>query len=116
MLRLGSDADVHGLIVRGLRQREPNLDLVRVQEVGLRTADDPTILAWAAAEGRILITQDRSTMTGFAYDRVKAGLPMPGVVIVSDQMPVGKAVEQILMIAICNALDEMKDQVIFLPL
>jgi predicted nuclease of predicted toxin-antitoxin system len=38
------------------------LDLVRVQEVGLRTADDPDILEWAAAQGRVLVTRDRDTM------------------------------------------------------
>ena len=38
---------------------EPTLDIVRVQDVGLRTASDPDILAWAASEGRILLTHDR---------------------------------------------------------
>lgn len=32
MLRLASDADVHGEIVRGLRRRRPEIDLVRVQD------------------------------------------------------------------------------------
>lgn len=35
MLRLASDENLHGGIVRGLRRREPALDLVTVQEVGL---------------------------------------------------------------------------------
>lgn len=30
MLRLASDADVHGDILRGLRRRCPEIDLVRV--------------------------------------------------------------------------------------
>ncbi len=33
MLRLASDADVHGDILRGLRRRRPEIDLVRVQDV-----------------------------------------------------------------------------------
>src|SRR5215831_10525014 len=44
MVHLISDADVHGHIVRDLRGRKPNIDLVRVQEVGLRTAEDSVIL------------------------------------------------------------------------
>ena len=32
MLRLASDADVHGEIIRGLRRRSPSIDLVRVQD------------------------------------------------------------------------------------
>ncbi len=51
MLRLVSDENFKGEIVRGLRRRLPDLDLVRVQDVGLREADDPPILSWAAAGG-----------------------------------------------------------------
>lgn len=42
----------------GVRLRHPNLDLLRVQDVGLREVDNPTILAWAASNGRILLTHD----------------------------------------------------------
>ena len=36
MLRMLSDEDVPGDIVRGLLRRQPNLDVVRVQEAALR--------------------------------------------------------------------------------
>ena len=35
MLRLLSDENFDGKIIRGLFLRQPNLDLVRVQDVGL---------------------------------------------------------------------------------
>lgn len=34
MLRLISDEDVHDDIIRGLRRREPTLDIVRAVDVG----------------------------------------------------------------------------------
>jgi len=55
------------------------LDIVRVQDAELSGADDPTLLQWAADEGRIVLTHDVSTMTKYAYERVEAGQPMPGV-------------------------------------
>ena len=55
MLRLVSDENFNGDIVRGLLLRQPALDLYRVQDVGLEEADDPTILAWAAANNRIVV-------------------------------------------------------------
>lgn len=116
MLRLASDADFNGDILRGLRQRLPELDLVRVQDVGLRTADDATILAWAARVGRILLTHDRRTMPGFAYDRVRAGEPMPGVFIVRSRLPVGRAIEELLLVTLCSSPEEWKDRVEYLPL
>ena len=116
MLRLASDADVHGDVVRGLRRREPGIDLVRVQDAGLRTADDIAILEWAAGEGRVLITRDRKTLLGTAYERVQAGLPMPGVIVLLNRLLMGQAIEQILIVAECSTLAEMKDRVVFLPL
>jgi hypothetical protein len=47
MLRLLSDEDVHDDIIRGLRRREPILDIVRAVDVGLDHTADPLILEWA---------------------------------------------------------------------
>jgi hypothetical protein len=67
MLRLATDEDVHEDIIRGLRRREPALDIVRVVDVGLGHTPDPLILEWAAGEGRVLITGDLNSMVGFAW-------------------------------------------------
>jgi hypothetical protein len=55
MLRLVADENFNNNIVRGLLRREPDLDIVRVQDVGLSGVDDPTVLEWAAQEGRVLL-------------------------------------------------------------
>ena len=46
MLRLLSDENFNGDIVRGLLLRQPVLDLRRVQDVGLEEADDPMTNWW----------------------------------------------------------------------
>ncbi len=81
MIRLLTDNDFNGKIVRGLRRRRPGIDLVRVQDVGLANAPDPDILAWAAENDRIIATHDRNTMVGFARARIAAGEPMPGLFV-----------------------------------
>jgi predicted nuclease of predicted toxin-antitoxin system len=116
VLRLVSDENFDGDILRGLYRRRPDLDFVRVQDVGLSATPDPDLLAWAAVEGRILLTHDRDTMPNFAYDRVRAGQPMPGVFLVSDLMPIGHAIEEILLAVVCLPPDECKDLVRFFPL
>ena len=55
---------------------------------------DPMVLEWAAARGLVLLTHDRKTIPPFAYARVAAGLPMPGVFLVSDDMPIGQAIDE----------------------
>jgi len=44
MLHLLSDENFNGDIVRGLLLRRPEMDLVRVQDVGLEGMDDPHVL------------------------------------------------------------------------
>jgi len=48
MLLLAADENFNNNIVRGLLRQKPCLDIVRIQDVGLSGADDPTILEWAA--------------------------------------------------------------------
>src|SRR3954451_17563938 len=98
MLRLISDQNFNGPILRGLFRRQPDLDLVRAFDVGLASAADPELLAWAAQERRILLTHDVNTIPGFAYDRVRRGEPMPGVFPVSDTMPIGQAITELLFV------------------
>jgi predicted nuclease of predicted toxin-antitoxin system len=116
MLRLLSDENFNGDIVRGLLHHRPNLDLRRVQDVGLETADDPTILEWAAANNCILLTHDHATMPNFPHSRVVAGQPMPGVFVVNDRLAVRQTFEELLLIEDCSEPAEWSGSVIYLPL
>lgn len=116
MLCLLSDENFNGDIVRGLLHHRPNLDLRRVQDVGLEAADDPTILEWAAANNCILLTHDRATMPDFAYTRVVAGQIMPGVFVVNDRLAVRQALEELLLLEDCSESAEWSGLVIYLPL
>ncbi|MFN2270846.1 MAG: DUF5615 family PIN-like protein [Anaerolineae bacterium] len=58
MVSLLADENLDGNIVRGVLRRVRGVDIVRVQDVGLTGADDPAVLAWAADQGRVLITHD----------------------------------------------------------
>ena len=116
MLKFVADENFDNNILRGLLLRGPDLDIVRVQDVGLLGADDPVILAWAAEGGRVLLSHDVSTMNPHAYERVAQGLPMPGVFLVSGDMPVGEAIEELLVLAGASLPNEWEGQVRYLPL
>jgi hypothetical protein len=103
VLRLVSDENFDG-------------DIVRVQDIGLTSTPDQAILAWAAAEGRILLIDDRDTVPNFAYDRVRAGQTMPGVFLVSDWMPTGEAIRELLLAIECLSPEECRDLVTYFPL
>lgn len=61
-------------------------------------------------------SHDVSTITRYAYDRVEAGKRMPGVFEVSRSVPIGVAIEDILVLAECSQEGEWEGQVRYLPL
>jgi hypothetical protein len=63
-----------------------------------------------------LLTHDVTTMTHYAYERVKAGKSMPGVFEVSRAVPIGTAIEDILLLAEYSFEGEWEGQVRYLPL
>ncbi len=116
MLRLLADENFNNQIIRGILRQRPELDIVRVQDVGLSETDDRVILEWAAQQGRILLTHDVETMTRYAYERVQAGLAMPGVFEISRSVPIRLVIEEIILIAEGSFEGEWEGQVQYLPL
>jgi hypothetical protein len=116
MLLLISDHNFNDRILRGLRRKVPELDLVRAFDAGLAAAADPALLEWAAAEDRILLTHDVNTVPGFAFDRVRAGLPMPGVFIIPNSMPIGHAIGDLELVVRAQNSDECRNQVMYFPI
>lgn len=115
MLSFLADENFSHRILRAIRLRIEGLDLVIVQRVGKGGARDPELLAWAAEQNRILLTHDRQTIPKHAYDRIRAHLKMPGVIVVSDTLPVGEAIEVVSMYIECGTVEDFNQQVFFLP-
>lgn len=116
MLRLLADENFNGDILRALLLRQPDLDIVRVQDVGLAGVGDPDILAWAAANDRIILTHDRATLPDYAHERLAVGENMPGVFIINDRFPVGYATRELLLMIACSDQPEWSDRVVHVPL
>ena len=53
MLRFAADENFNNDIVRAVRLIRPDIDIVRIQDIGLAGKDDPSILQWAAEEKRL---------------------------------------------------------------
>ncbi len=115
-MRFVADENFNNNIVRGLVRVRPEVDVVRVQDVGLSGVDDPDILEWCAAEGRVALTHDRATMVGFALTRVERGEPMPGLVAVDQRAAIGRVIQDLVLIEDCASHEEIADQVWYVPL
>jgi predicted nuclease of predicted toxin-antitoxin system len=75
-LPLLADENIHPKVVAGLRER--GLNVLTVQEDGLRGSDDATILRRAFASQRVVITHD----SDFGKLAIDAGEPYVGILFV----------------------------------
>jgi predicted nuclease of predicted toxin-antitoxin system len=116
MIRFAADEDFDNDIIRGLRRRQPEINILRVQDGGLRSAKDAVVLAWAADEDRVLLTHDVTTMSAHAIDRLRLGQRMSGIIIVHQHLDIGNVIDDLEVIATCSSVTEWVDQVFYLPL
>lgn len=92
------------------------LDIICVQDTEIYQAPDPLVLEWAAKQDHILLTHDVKTMTKYAYNRIRAGLPMPGVIEVRTRLSIGETIEQILIVLLTSKPSELADRITYIPL
>jgi hypothetical protein len=116
MIRLLFDENFNNDILRGMLRRNPSLDILRVQDHGLRGASDEVVLEWAARNECVVISHDVTTLSKHAYDRVKAGVKMPGMFQVPRSVAISNAIEDLVLIAECSEPGEWNGQVRYLPL
>lgn len=115
MWRLLADEDFNARIVRGLQRVQPDLDIETVPGVGLSGASDLEVLIWAAAHNRVLLSHDRRTIPTHAYDRVRDGAPMAGVILVNKRAPVGVALQELLLVLLCSGQHELNARILHVP-
>jgi hypothetical protein len=77
---------------------------------------DPEVLALAAAQDRILVSHDFQTMPRHFGDFLQAGNSSPGVILVPQRLPVGDAIEELVLIWTASDADEWQNRILRIPL
>ena len=116
MLRLLIDENFNHLILRGVKSRLPELDFVLVRQIGLAGFKDPVLLKWAGQNDRTMLTQDIKTMRSYAEQLMMHNEPMAGVILVPQNMPIGRAIEELELVIACHSQEEFRDRIEYLPL
>lgn len=115
-MKFFADENFHGGVLDALLAIFPDLDVIRIQDTEFSGAKDEMLLEVAAQQGRIMLTHDVSTLTKHAYDRVRDGLPMPGVIEVREGMPIGQALDDLQVLIGAGTPDDFENQVRYVPL
>ena len=111
-MRFLADEHIPRALLEQLELHLPTVDIVHASDVGLAQTPDPDILQWAAGQGRVVISRDKRTMRNFAYQRIAAGLPMPGLIILHRSISIGPAIRGVIEFT-TDRRDELDGQVAF---
>jgi hypothetical protein len=114
-VRFQADADFNQDIVRAVRRRVPTIDFQTAHEAGLAALNDDVVLERAAQEGRVLVSHDRRTMP-YHFAAFIAARTSAGVVLVSKNLPIRQAVEDLILIWEASEAEEWVNQIDSLPL
>ena len=98
-----------------MRRREAVVDFEDAHAAGIIGLPDPDVLKRAAGLGRILISHDRKTMPAH-YARFLDSRPSPGLIIVPQDLDIGLAIEDLLIIWAASEAEEWRNTIGFLPL
>jgi predicted nuclease of predicted toxin-antitoxin system len=116
MVRFLADADLNHGIVRGCRRREPAMDFLSADEAGLAGIADPDVLAMAAEQDRILVSHDHQTMLRHFADFLQVRGSSPGLIVVPQYLPIGRAVQELLLIWDASDAEEWRNRMVTIPL
>jgi len=115
VIRLLVDHDFNERILRGVQSRA-EVDVVLARAVALQDKPDEVLLARAAAEERIVLSHDLETMPRFAIAQVRAGIGMPGLILVPQDLAIGRAIEELTILLLCSDQEEWRDIIVYIPL
>jgi predicted nuclease of predicted toxin-antitoxin system len=113
-LQLYMDVHVPWAITTALRRR--GVDVLRSQDDGTTTMDDPDLLDRATALGRVLFTRDEDLLREGGL-RQQNGVPFAGVIYAHQvRVPAGRCIDDLELIAKVYAPTDVAGTVTYLPL
>jgi hypothetical protein len=112
-----ADENFNNDILRGIRRRWTDFDVVRVQDLPeISGSGDLAVLRWAAVNERTLLTHDVSTMVPAMNEHLRLVGLLPAIVMAPRTMPVGMAIEEILLLSAASVSADWAAGVLYLPL
>jgi hypothetical protein len=111
------DENVPNRIWRAIQQHnqehEECLDVVRVGDLSdlPLSSDDPAILLWTEKHGRILITEDQSTMPVHLARHLGGGRTCPGILVLRSKVSASQVVEYLSLVAYASQAVEWQNRI-----
>jgi hypothetical protein len=95
----------------------PSFEILRARDVReVSGQDDLVVLRFATAEGRVVATHDLSTMIPAMREQMRLESRCAPIVMVPDSLPIGTAVDDLLVLDECATEADWAAGVIYIPL
>jgi predicted nuclease of predicted toxin-antitoxin system len=104
-VRFLADVNLNQHILSGVLRQVPEIDFKTAHEANLHGLADAQVLAIAAREGRILVTQDRRTMPKDFGEFIETN-NSPGVLIIPQKRTVRQAIEALILVWMASEAEE----------
>ena len=101
-----------------LINHEPSLIVLVIggEDAPAKGTLDPEILVWCEQNQFNLITNNRESMPQHLSDHLSAGNHVPGIFTINLAVPMGKIIEELLLIAGASDEAEYIDRITYIPL
>src|SRR5258708_2352913 len=111
------DECTHPGLAAALRGLEPTIDVLRIGDTlapPLGTLDSEVLVA-AEALGRVLVTNDRSTMPLHLVDHFIAGRHTAGVILMRQGFSLGRLAQEIVNLWAATTAEDWLDRTDYIP-
>lgn len=115
-VRFLADADLNKAIVSGVLRRGPSIDFLTAHAAGLSRMNDRDVLTLAAAQQRALVSHDVGTMPTHFREFRNEAKHSAGVFLVPQNLDIGIAVDELLLVWFASAASEWENRLEWLPL
>lgn len=113
--RFLADEDLRFEIVLAVRRLEPAVEIPTVLELGLAGTSDADVLAYAQANGFLVISHDVNTLRAEAELRISDGRGVAGVFLTAQLNPTRPVAEAIVAIWGASEAEEWANQIVYIP-
>jgi len=108
-----------GALCNAIKQEKVvrGIDIVRAGDAdgSPAGADDPSMLAWASAQGRIVVSLDHDTLPNYFAAHLAQGNASPGLIVLHGVLSVKELVEILVLVCITNTGHDYEDRITWLP-
>jgi predicted nuclease of predicted toxin-antitoxin system len=114
-IRFQADADLNQAIVTGILRLEPMIDFQASNVANLSGLTDLEVLAFAAKDGKVLVSHDQRTMPKY-FAEFAMNQASGGVIIVLQSLPISEVINNLIKIWQTSEAEDWINRIAYLPL